>query len=187
MTLLIQHIQGDIKSYLLLHVNLAKADLDEAATKVEDYYRNVYIDNTSGGGIQALGKPKKPWKPWKGKGKDDKNNKGKYWKGGKGKDYQQPYKPWKGKGKGGKYGGKSYYQKGKSKGKGNYDYQPKGGYYNYKKSKGKGKGDTPKGPPLPTGQYYNRGQGKEGKQSDIVCYYCGKPGHTSDKCWWKGQ
>eukprot|EP00971_Amphidinium_carterae_P166776 3304779-Amphidinium_carterae.1 len=97
MTLLIEHIQGDIKSYLLLHVNLAKADFDEAATKVEDYYRNLYIDNSSGGGIQALGKPKKPWKPWKGKG--DKNNRGKDWKGGKRKYDQQPYKPWKGKGK----------------------------------------------------------------------------------------
>eukprot|EP00971_Amphidinium_carterae_P087661 1734469-Amphidinium_carterae.1 len=42
-------------------------------------------------------------------------------------------------------------------GKGNYtyDYQSKG-YYNYRKSKGKGKGDTPKGPPLPTGQCYNQ-------------------------------
>eukprot|EP00971_Amphidinium_carterae_P350923 6491808-Amphidinium_carterae.4 len=127
MTLLIQHIQGDIK--------------------------NVYIDNSSGGGIQALGKPKKPWKPWKGKGNDDKNNKGKDWKGGKGKYDQQPYKPWQGKGKGGKNGGKPYYyQEGKAKGEGNYnyDYQSKG-YYNYKKSKGKGKGDTPKGPPLPPG------------------------------------
>eukprot|EP00971_Amphidinium_carterae_P188872 3749507-Amphidinium_carterae.1 len=141
MTLLIQHIQGDIKSYLLLHVNLATADFEDAATKVEDYYRNVYIDNNNGGGIQALGKPK-----------------------------------------GGKYGGKPYYQKRKGKGKGNYnyDYQPKGGYYNYKKSKGKGKGDTPKGPPLPSNQYYNKGKG--GKRSEIVCYYCGKPGHTSDKC-----
>eukprot|EP00971_Amphidinium_carterae_P293294 5823247-Amphidinium_carterae.1 len=40
MTLLIQHMHGDIKSYLLLlHVNLAKTDFDEAATKVEDYYK----------------------------------------------------------------------------------------------------------------------------------------------------
>eukprot|EP00971_Amphidinium_carterae_P115656 2290977-Amphidinium_carterae.1 len=147
MTLLINNIQGDIKSYLLLNVNLAKADFEDAATKVEDYYTNVYIDNINGGGIQALGKPKKP--------KD-------YWKGGKGKDYNQPYKPWKGKGKGGKYG-KPYYQKGK----GNYDYQnytqPKGSYYNYKKSEGKGKGDTAKGPPLPStlfGQDMHYGQFK---------------------------
>eukprot|EP00971_Amphidinium_carterae_P204007 4048321-Amphidinium_carterae.2 len=78
-----------------------------------------------------------------------------------------------------------YYQKGKARGKGNYyGYQSKG-YYNYRKSKGKGKGDALKGPPLPTGQYYNKGKG--GKQSDIACYYCGKPGHTSDKCWWKGR
>eukprot|EP00971_Amphidinium_carterae_P067191 1330143-Amphidinium_carterae.1 len=47
MTLLINNIQGDIKSYLLLNVNLAKADFEDAATKVEDYYRNVYIDNSS--------------------------------------------------------------------------------------------------------------------------------------------
>eukprot|EP00971_Amphidinium_carterae_P163714 3245945-Amphidinium_carterae.1 len=41
--------------------------------------------------------------------------------------------------------------------------------------------------PLPP---YGKGKGskgKGGKRNDIVCYYCGKPGHTSDKCWWKGQ
>eukprot|EP00971_Amphidinium_carterae_P296960 5899481-Amphidinium_carterae.1 len=38
--LLTQHIQGDIKSHLLLNVNLVKADFDDIATKVEDYYRN---------------------------------------------------------------------------------------------------------------------------------------------------
>eukprot|EP00971_Amphidinium_carterae_P209736 4160473-Amphidinium_carterae.1 len=27
----------------------------------------------------------------------------------------------------------------------------------------------------------------KGKRADIVCYYCGKPGHTSDKCRCKGQ
>eukprot|EP00971_Amphidinium_carterae_P204006 4048321-Amphidinium_carterae.1 len=49
-------------------IGSTKADFEEATLKVEDYYRNVYIDNSSGGGIQQLGKPKKPWKPWKGKG-----------------------------------------------------------------------------------------------------------------------
>eukprot|EP00971_Amphidinium_carterae_P115145 2280508-Amphidinium_carterae.1 len=40
MTLLIQHITGDIKSYLLLNVKLATGDFDESCTKVEDYYNN---------------------------------------------------------------------------------------------------------------------------------------------------
>eukprot|EP00971_Amphidinium_carterae_P202402 4016027-Amphidinium_carterae.1 len=40
--------------------NLATADFDDAATKVEDYYRNVYIDNNNPGGIQAF--RGKPWK-----------------------------------------------------------------------------------------------------------------------------
>eukprot|EP00971_Amphidinium_carterae_P252195 5007067-Amphidinium_carterae.1 len=26
---------------------------------------------------------------------------------------------------------------------------------------------------------------RKGKRTNILCYYCG-PGHTSDKCWWKG-
>eukprot|EP00971_Amphidinium_carterae_P110143 2181921-Amphidinium_carterae.3 len=60
MTLLIQNIHGHIKSHLLLTTNLAKANFDDSATKVEDYYRNVYIDNNNGGSVQAL---QKPWKP----------------------------------------------------------------------------------------------------------------------------
>eukprot|EP00971_Amphidinium_carterae_P124264 2461685-Amphidinium_carterae.1 len=81
MTLLIQNVQGDIKSWLLMNTNLATADFDTSANKVEEYYRNVYIDN-SGGQIAGLQKPKpwKSWKPWKPR----KPKKG---KGGKGKDY----------------------------------------------------------------------------------------------------
>eukprot|EP00971_Amphidinium_carterae_P042604 837694-Amphidinium_carterae.2 len=49
MALLMQYIQGDIRSRLLLTQNLATANFDDAAAKVEDYYRNVYIDNNNGG------------------------------------------------------------------------------------------------------------------------------------------
>eukprot|EP00971_Amphidinium_carterae_P010754 212458-Amphidinium_carterae.2 len=115
MALLMQHIQGDIRPHLLLNVNLAAADIDNAATKVEEYYRNVYIDNNNPGGIQAFDKGVKPWK---GKGKDKDKKGGKYYYKGKGQYYQQrqPYKPWKRKGKGGKYGGqRPYYSKSKGK------------------------------------------------------------------------
>eukprot|EP00971_Amphidinium_carterae_P165743 3285382-Amphidinium_carterae.1 len=64
MTLLIQNIAGDIKSHMLMNYKLTTADFDESATRVEDYYRNVYVDNSSGQ-IAGLQKPKKPWKPWK--------------------------------------------------------------------------------------------------------------------------
>eukprot|EP00971_Amphidinium_carterae_P225924 4480648-Amphidinium_carterae.1 len=64
MTLLIQNIQGDIKSHMLMNYNLQTANFDDSCTQVEDYYRNVYIDN-SGGQIAGLRKPKKPWPPWK--------------------------------------------------------------------------------------------------------------------------
>eukprot|EP00971_Amphidinium_carterae_P013544 266928-Amphidinium_carterae.1 len=78
MTLLIQNIQGDIKSHMLMNYNLSTANFDDSCTRVEDYYRNVYINN-SGGQIAGLQKPKKkPWpplkQPWKngyGKGKYD--------------------------------------------------------------------------------------------------------------------
>eukprot|EP00971_Amphidinium_carterae_P272051 5399308-Amphidinium_carterae.1 len=110
MAILMQHIQGDIRSHLLLNVNLAKADFDDAATKVEDYYRSVYIDNNNPGGIQALGKGK----PWKGKGKGKDKKGGKDYYKGKRQEYhhqqqQKPYRPWRGKGKGGKYGGQRPY------------------------------------------------------------------------------
>eukprot|EP00971_Amphidinium_carterae_P077712 1536544-Amphidinium_carterae.2 len=36
MALLIQHIQGDIKSYLLLNHNLSTSNFDDATTKVEE-------------------------------------------------------------------------------------------------------------------------------------------------------
>eukprot|EP00971_Amphidinium_carterae_P024473 482456-Amphidinium_carterae.1 len=64
MTLLVQNTKGDIRSHMLMNYRLTTADFDESATRVEDYYRTVYIDNT-GGQIAGLQKPKKPWKPWK--------------------------------------------------------------------------------------------------------------------------
>eukprot|EP00971_Amphidinium_carterae_P126392 2503983-Amphidinium_carterae.1 len=197
MALLTQDIQGDIRSHVLLTQNLATANFDDAATKVEDYYRNVYIDNDNPGGIQAF----KGGKPWKGKGKDkDKKGKSDYYnqqkeKGSEYQQPQQPYQPWKGKGKGGKYGQRPYYSKSKGKRRGYNNYtnysRPKGSYYNYRKGNGKGKGNKSQGPPSPPPNAYGKGRGsskgKGGKRTDIMCYYCGKPGHTSDKCWWKGR
>ena len=73
--------------------------------------------------------------------------------------------------------GKGYF-KGKSKGKGkgfsHWNFMKgKGG-----KSKGKGKGKNFKG-------MKGKGKGKtsnKGKGKGIVCYTCGKPGHTSREC-----
>eukprot|EP00971_Amphidinium_carterae_P022971 453259-Amphidinium_carterae.1 len=184
---------------MLMNYKLSTADFDDICAKVEDYYRNVYIVN-SGGQIAGLQKPKKPWPPWKkkqpwkngygkgkydydtGKGGKDKGGKDLYNKGydkgrkGKGRGYG---KPWYGKPKGGK-GDKGYY---------NYNYGKPKGYYG--KGKDKGDGGKPKGPPLPSN--YNDWKGKKGGKGkgdkNIICYFCGKTGHTSDKCWWnnKGQ
>eukprot|EP00971_Amphidinium_carterae_P170697 3382936-Amphidinium_carterae.1 len=68
MTLLIQNIKGDIRSHMLMTYNLPTADFNDSCTKVEDYYRNVYIDN-SGAQIAGVQKPKKPWPHWKKKQK----------------------------------------------------------------------------------------------------------------------
>eukprot|EP00971_Amphidinium_carterae_P201163 3992027-Amphidinium_carterae.3 len=111
----------------------------------------------------------------------------------KGKGYSSNYPSYhKGEGKG-KYGSRPYNVKGKGKGyKGYNNYiRPKGRYNNYGRGKGKGKGSKRKPsynnhPPLPP--YKGKGSTKgKGRGTNIVCYYCGKPGHTSDKCWWKGQ
>eukprot|EP00971_Amphidinium_carterae_P034774 684572-Amphidinium_carterae.1 len=40
MAVLMQHIQGDIRSHLLLTENLATPNYEDAAKKVEEYYRN---------------------------------------------------------------------------------------------------------------------------------------------------
>eukprot|EP00971_Amphidinium_carterae_P230904 4581956-Amphidinium_carterae.2 len=69
MALLMQNIQGDIRSHLLLNLDLAKRDFESAATKVEDYYRNIYIDNNYSTRVHGL-------KGKYGKGKD-KGKKGK--------------------------------------------------------------------------------------------------------------
>eukprot|EP00971_Amphidinium_carterae_P196368 3896056-Amphidinium_carterae.1 len=37
MTLLIQNIQGDIKSHMLMNYNLSTANFEDSATRVEDY------------------------------------------------------------------------------------------------------------------------------------------------------
>eukprot|EP00971_Amphidinium_carterae_P178938 3548965-Amphidinium_carterae.3 len=40
----------------------------------------------------------------------------------------------------------------------------------------------------PLSQYKGKGLTKgKGKRTDIVCYHCGRPRYTSDKCSWKGQ
>eukprot|EP00971_Amphidinium_carterae_P026169 516187-Amphidinium_carterae.1 len=54
--LLLQHMQGDIRPHLLLNTNTAQPDFNKAATTMEDYYRNVYIDNNSTGTSGLKGK-----------------------------------------------------------------------------------------------------------------------------------
>eukprot|EP00971_Amphidinium_carterae_P049491 975006-Amphidinium_carterae.2 len=125
MTLLIQSIQGDTKSHMLMNYKLSTANFNESCTRVEDYHRNVYVDNSAGqvAGVQNP-KKKKPWPPWKrqpwkngyGKGKYD------YDKGKGGKDKGGKDNPWKG-------GYDKGYRKGKGRG------------YGKPWSKGKGKGD----------------------------------------------
>eukprot|EP00971_Amphidinium_carterae_P199168 3952794-Amphidinium_carterae.1 len=56
MALLMQHIQGDIRSHLLLTKDLAKPNFEDSARKVEEYYCNVYVDNNSGGVSAMKGK-----------------------------------------------------------------------------------------------------------------------------------
>eukprot|EP00971_Amphidinium_carterae_P219379 4355285-Amphidinium_carterae.1 len=88
---------------MLMTYHLPTAHFDDSCTKVEDYYRNVYIDN-SPGQVGALQKPRKPWPPWK-------KNKG--WQYGSGKESmirtkakeekttkEVPEKDYRGKGKG---------------------------------------------------------------------------------------
>eukprot|EP00971_Amphidinium_carterae_P198206 3933680-Amphidinium_carterae.1 len=51
---------------MLMNYNLSTANFDDSCTKVEDYYRNVYIDNSGGqsAGLQKPNKKKRPWPPW---------------------------------------------------------------------------------------------------------------------------
>eukprot|EP00971_Amphidinium_carterae_P047428 934417-Amphidinium_carterae.1 len=52
---------------MLMNYKLSTTDFDESCSRVEDYYRNVYIDNTGGqiAGLQKPNEKKKPWQPWK--------------------------------------------------------------------------------------------------------------------------
>eukprot|EP00971_Amphidinium_carterae_P095165 1882706-Amphidinium_carterae.2 len=113
--------QGDIRSHLLLTENSAKPNFLDAAKKVEEYYRNVYVDNNFGG-VHGL--------------------------------------------------------------KGNIT-----------KEKTKREKETTETTSNQAKERVTRvtiratTQTKAFKEegTNIVCYYCGRPGHTSDKRWWKGQ
>eukprot|EP00971_Amphidinium_carterae_P228004 4522488-Amphidinium_carterae.3 len=48
---LLQNIKGEVRAHLLLNFNSANPDFEAAATKVEDYYRKVYIDNNFSTGV----------------------------------------------------------------------------------------------------------------------------------------
>eukprot|EP00971_Amphidinium_carterae_P196397 3897010-Amphidinium_carterae.1 len=45
MTVLVNKLEGLVQSHLLLNIDMTKPDFDKAAKVVEDYYRNVYIEN----------------------------------------------------------------------------------------------------------------------------------------------
>eukprot|EP00971_Amphidinium_carterae_P151959 3011631-Amphidinium_carterae.2 len=102
----------------------------------------------------------------------------------------------KGKGKG-KYGSRPY----NIKGKGKSPYYNTGSYrsYNntygrpspgrYNKGKGRGKRKSKGTYDNSYPQQQEKGKGTKGKRKGMtgtVCYFCGRPGHTSDKCWWQG-
>eukprot|EP00971_Amphidinium_carterae_P331056 6464423-Amphidinium_carterae.1 len=90
---LLMHIQGDIRSHLLKE-NL----FEDAAKKVEEYHRNVYVDNNFGGVNGMKGKYNKG----KGRDKKGKNDCRDYSHTSKGKGYTNVYQN---------------YQNGESKGK----------------------------------------------------------------------
>eukprot|EP00971_Amphidinium_carterae_P021107 416905-Amphidinium_carterae.1 len=71
MTLLIQQIKGDIRSHILLTQNIATADFEDTCTKIEDFYRNVYTNDSTGqiGLLQRKGKGKGRGKGYQGYGK----------------------------------------------------------------------------------------------------------------------
>eukprot|EP00971_Amphidinium_carterae_P342825 6482260-Amphidinium_carterae.1 len=140
MALLMQHIQGDIRSQLLLTEDLAKPNFEDAAKKVEDYYRN---ESTA-------------------KAKERKKNKGDYRDYNytrKGKGYRNDYQNYlKGRSKG-KYSSRPYNVNGKGKSyKGyasNYS-RPKGSYSNYGRGRGKGKGSKGHHPTTTFHHYHHR-------------------------------
>eukprot|EP00971_Amphidinium_carterae_P027446 540538-Amphidinium_carterae.1 len=106
MTMLLQHIQGDIKSHLLLTANLVNPDFDNAATTVEGYYRNVYMHNNYSAGTNDMVRENTP----KERTKEKKSM------------HQRPYVQGKGRGSYGKYNtykrtNPGRYTKGTDKGK----------------------------------------------------------------------
>eukprot|EP00971_Amphidinium_carterae_P020454 402951-Amphidinium_carterae.4 len=157
MDLLLQHIQDDIKSHLLLNTSMVNPDFENAATKVEEYYRNVYIDNNCSRRTKAR--------------KERKETTTLHRKERATQTTTLHTTEEKAKGKG-KYNSRPYNVKGRGKGYNNYNsnYSRPKGSYNYGKGKSKGKGSKNKQtvdniPPLPPykgkGSTKRRGEGNK--------------------------
>eukprot|EP00971_Amphidinium_carterae_P064161 1270156-Amphidinium_carterae.1 len=165
MALLTQHIQGDTRSHLLLTENLATPNFEDAARKVEEYYRNVYVDNNFGGvnGMEAK------YNKCKGKDKKCKGDYRDYSQTGKGKGYAYDYQNYQKAKSKGKYTSRPYSVKGKGKSyKGytsNYS-RPKGSYNNYGRGRGKGKGAKGKSSYYDVPQLPSQNKGKLQKDQD---------------------
>eukprot|EP00971_Amphidinium_carterae_P177553 3521410-Amphidinium_carterae.1 len=54
MSMLVNRLQGDVRSHLLLTSDLKTPNFDKASKTVEDYYRNVYIDTEFTAGTNAF-------------------------------------------------------------------------------------------------------------------------------------
>eukprot|EP00971_Amphidinium_carterae_P025790 508890-Amphidinium_carterae.1 len=96
----------------------------------------------------------------------------------------------KSKGKGGT--SRPYNTKGQKKGSyGSCNKYSRPSSKGYPKGKSKGKGGKTKNTQNYFQPQHDKGKGhskNKGKGStNIVCYFCRRPSHTSDKCWWKGQ
>eukprot|EP00971_Amphidinium_carterae_P088479 1750606-Amphidinium_carterae.3 len=53
-SMLVNRLQGEVRSHLLLTSDLSTPDFDKDAKTVEDYYRNVYIDKELTSGANAF-------------------------------------------------------------------------------------------------------------------------------------
>eukprot|EP00971_Amphidinium_carterae_P201167 3992070-Amphidinium_carterae.2 len=165
MTVLLNRLRSAAREHLLLTTDLLDSEYEKAIKMVEEYYRNVYINNEQGDLNAFKGKC------YKGKGKHSK---------GKGKQDNS-------------YGICSNYSHGKKRMKvqrvntmprqmqSTYGRLSSSGYYN----KGKGKAKA-RAMDLHYQQSERSNKGKV-KNKTVQCYLCGKDGHASPNCFWKGQ
>eukprot|EP00971_Amphidinium_carterae_P345958 6487169-Amphidinium_carterae.1 len=192
---LLQHIQGEVRAHLLLNFDLANPDFDAAITKVEEYYRNVYIDNNYSTrdeteeekekattqinnqkeekDIPTINKATHPTP--RAEEKEESTAHDLTTSNEKEKEVTRVITTTTTQEKGNTTHPTSTRAKEKRK-----TQRIKGQTFIRHTSRNrKGKGSTKGKGKGNYNSYYNN-------YSNITCYLCGKPGHTADKCWWKG-